>query len=796
MHELRPPDLHAAPSGRAGWQPFAAAAALYTALAVIQTFPLILNLSSVVLHDPGDPLMSTAILWWNAHVLPFTERWWDGFAFYPSHGSIAFSDPRVGEGLIATPLQWIGLGPAAAYNLTLLATYPLSALAAHWLAFVLTRRHDAGLIAGIAYGFCPYRGAHLAHLELLAGYGMPAALAALHEFLRTRRRMWLAVFSAALVVQGLSSSYYLLFFSVLLAPWLLWFVRRDLGAIGQIVLSAGAAAIVLLPQIVGFARIHALHGFRRGFNEIVAFSADAASLIAADPGLLLWGWTSRFGVREGFIFPGLVLPALVAACLIVAWRQPADRSDHGGTPDGRSAHDRLTVMGRWLALVALVPLLVAIAGWTMGPWRFEIPGLKLSSDASHKAMSIAVVAFILAAAASRPMRQAFARRSAFAFYALAAVLLFLCSFGPRAMAAGHEFLYRPPYTWLMPLPVFESIRVPARFAMPAMLALATAGAIGFDRLRPKAGTRRRGAIALALAAGIAADGWLGAVPLAPLPETWPALRAQRFAAVLELPLGDLFGDLAVMYRATLHGLPVVNGSSGFQPGYYAALRSAVGERDPAAFDWLSVPGPLLVVVDRKAPDAAEWDRFISSNPRVRPLPSDARWGYYTLSAEGDSPPADMKHRASAAASGSCAGGQPTPIASASDAKASIDLPMLTDGNPTTWWATPQPQREGDFVTVDFGTTASPCSIALSLGEFHTAYPRSLVVESSIDGQAWSPVAHVRTAALAIRAALADPIHTTFSVPLLARPGRYLRLRLDQSAPDFPWHITDLSVNSH
>src|SRR5688572_16118710 len=99
-----------------------ALAAGYSVLTLVFTFPLILQLSSVVPHDLGDPLLSTAILWWNAHVLPFTERWWNGFAFYPASGFLAMSDHRLGESLIATPLQWLGFSPVEAYNLTLLAT--------------------------------------------------------------------------------------------------------------------------------------------------------------------------------------------------------------------------------------------------------------------------------------------------------------------------------------------------------------------------------------------------------------------------------------------------------------------------------------------------------------------------------------------------------------------------------------------------------------------------------------------------------------------------------------------------
>ena len=71
--------------------------AFYTTLACVFTYPLIWRLSSAVPHDLGDPLMSTTILWWNAHALPFTERWWNGFAFWPAPGMLAFSDHRLGE---------------------------------------------------------------------------------------------------------------------------------------------------------------------------------------------------------------------------------------------------------------------------------------------------------------------------------------------------------------------------------------------------------------------------------------------------------------------------------------------------------------------------------------------------------------------------------------------------------------------------------------------------------------------------------------------------------------------------
>src|ERR1051325_8146529 len=155
-----------------------AAALFYTALSLIATFPLVLHMRSALPHDLGDPSLSASLLWWNAHVLPLTERWWNGFAFVPAEGMLAFSDHRLGLGIIATPLQWLGAGPITAYNVVFLLTYPLCALGGYALGFVLTRRHDAAFLCGLTYGFNPFRVAHVGHIEMLAAFAMPAALAA------------------------------------------------------------------------------------------------------------------------------------------------------------------------------------------------------------------------------------------------------------------------------------------------------------------------------------------------------------------------------------------------------------------------------------------------------------------------------------------------------------------------------------------------------------------------------------------------------------------------------------------
>jgi hypothetical protein len=51
------------------------------------------------------------------------------------------------------------------------------------------------------------------------------------------------------------------------------------------------------------------------------------------------------------------------------------------------------------------------------------------------------------------------------FYLLAMATMFVCALGPEPRLFGRPILYEPPYAWLMRVPGFDTLRVPARFAM-------------------------------------------------------------------------------------------------------------------------------------------------------------------------------------------------------------------------------------------------------------------------------------------------------------------------------------------
>ncbi len=186
---------------------------------------LLRSLAATLPGDRADPVLNAWILWWGTQAAPLTERWWNAPAFHPHLGTLAYSEHLLGLLPIAAPLQWLTGSPVVTYNVTFLLTFVLSGAAAYVLGRELTGRRDAAWIAGLAYAFAPYRMSQIAHLQVLASFWMPLALAALHRYARDRRPRWLAAFAGATLMQGLTNGYYLAYFPVLVGLWALWFSR-------------------------------------------------------------------------------------------------------------------------------------------------------------------------------------------------------------------------------------------------------------------------------------------------------------------------------------------------------------------------------------------------------------------------------------------------------------------------------------------------------------------------------------------------------------------------------------------
>ena len=221
------------------------------------------------------------------------------------------------------PLHWLGAGPQAAYNVVFLLMFPLSAIGAYLLTLELTKRHDAAFIAGLLFGFAPYRIAHLPQIQSLASFPAPFALLGLHRYLaRAPAAKWLRA-----VCDGLAAAGSL--------QWLLPAVlQRFLGSVDSVVREPVAAAAALYERsalrgrwrrfqccrcccLTGpFTRLSASRATSRRFSN---FRPTSRRCSMRPDHLAVWGWLRCFaGPKESCSLVSrsfcLLRPVRPAAC--------------------------------------------------------------------------------------------------------------------------------------------------------------------------------------------------------------------------------------------------------------------------------------------------------------------------------------------------------------------------------------------------------------------------------------------------------------------------------------------------
>lgn len=295
-------------------------ATVYLVLALAWSWPLPLHLANRFTHDPGDPLLNTYLIWWNAQAVPLTAKYWNPPFYWPMRGAMALSEHLAGLSPFTTPLQRLGASPLLAYNLLIIASSWWTGLATHALLKRLTASTLAAYCAGIAFAYAPYRTSQINHIQLYACWWIPVALLALHAHYEDRRVRWLILLSVAYLLQGLTNGYLLLFMPVLIAGWLLWFTRRaQMGAAGRVMVALAVAVGLALPFLLEYVTIHKALGLSRTLDEMTAYSARPDSFLSATPILRFWHTRPPF-TTEHYLFPGVTALSLALAGLIVARR--------------------------------------------------------------------------------------------------------------------------------------------------------------------------------------------------------------------------------------------------------------------------------------------------------------------------------------------------------------------------------------------------------------------------------------------------------------------------------------------
>lgn len=748
--------------------PVLAAAGVYVLLTTALTWPLVLHPGSLVPNDLGDPLLNTWILAWDARVVPLTARWWNGPQFYPVDGAMAFSEHLLGLTVITTPVILAGGSPLLAYNVAFFLSFVLSGLSAYFLAFTISRRHDCAFLAGLAFAFAPYRMAQFAHLQVLSSYWMPVALAALHRYFDDHRSRWLTLFAVAWVLQALSCGYYLVYLSVLIGLWMPWFVRRPLEwrSLARLAAAWGIATLALVPVLYGYWRFLHAYGLRRGIDEIVSFSADVASVLKAPDNLRVWGWLDVVRHPEADVFPGLTVVVLVIAGLVIGWRNLAAKNTA-----------RLRIARAFLAL-ALLFFTIAASPLVFGSWQLAPGGVRLLSvGAPHKPLSIGLLFLVIFGAMHPSVRIAWRRRSALTFYALAAVAMWLLSLGPAPTLLNKPLIYKAPYAWLMLLPGVDGIRVPARFWMLAVLCLSIAAALAIRQLTARWPRFARALPAVACL-GILIDGW----PVPIRMERPPASRPVHTRAVarLELPANP-FHDSLALYRAIEHRRPLVNGYSGYFAPHYGPLQVMLKRHDPEVLTRLSALGPIEVVIDHDLDQENGWRQFLVSHPQASLVYSDDQYSAFRIER---GPQTGWLPKLS---------GEPLRIASISAEVNPALVGNMVDRDIMTRWHCGREQRPGDAFTADLGSPRGVNGAELLIAGFVVDFPRKLSIDTSIDGQTWSPAWNGATAVLALSTALEDPLNIPLPFQFEPRPARYVRFTQLGTEETYYWSVAEVRI---
>ena len=563
----------------------ATATLLYAGITAVLFRALLPDLPTHLFSDPGDPLLLTAILGWNAWHVPLTADWWNFPSFAPVEGVTAFTEHMLLTYPVASPIVWATGNPVLAYNVVFLLAKPLNGAAAFALGRELTGSWAAGWIAGLAFAFAPYQAIHQGHAQLMLSFGMPFSLLWLHRYLHgNRSRRALVWFAVGWLMTALANAYLLVFFPLLVLLYSLWFVRpAEWRQLVPPAAAAGVATLAIAPLLWGYHVRLAAYGFARELGEIRAFSADVVSLAGMFHANTAWRGLLPHDFEERALFPGFTIVALALLGLI------------SGRP--RPEHSRTTPWSRRFFAAAAFVTVVVIARVQAGPWGWHIGPVALPPFDPHRVFSVAFLCFLVAVGTSVWFRAAWRRRDPIVFFAVAAFMLWLLALGPLPeWSTPWRFVTYGPYWLLMHLPGVDSVRVPARIWLAAVLCLAMLAAYGAAALMRRYARRPTLAL-LSLTVLILVEGWFGGGTVE-VPAPMRAGIIPRGALVLDLPIVAGYQNAVPQYRAVIGGYRTINGYSGYEPPFFEPFVAGLEAHRDDALDRYLHRGDVYVIARR------------------------------------------------------------------------------------------------------------------------------------------------------------------------------------------------------
>jgi hypothetical protein len=775
---------------------------LLAILSLAMTYPLLFHMGDHVPSDLRDPLYTIWVLAWDVRAAGSGfSQFADANIFYPHRDTLYYADSLPALAVLGSPFMALGLSPVLAYNILFILSFFFCGLGMYLLVRHLTLSRTAAFMAGLIFAFFPYRFAHISHLELLYFAWMPLCLLFIHRFFEeptVRNTLGIAFFY---LLQVTSCSYYgeyLTLFAGLLVLYLA--LKHGYWRKGffwsRMALLAVLCLAVLFPYFYPYFKLHARMLFSRPVWEVKFYSAELQHFLAVPAWNVAWGWlTGKLGAQEWQLCPG-VFPVLLTLAwwlgIKKAWRE---------TPPKTGAKRRWFF--GWDVFNILLLIFVAVIGVT-GGFEGRLAGIGLSVHQLKNPVLILLISLILRILLGKNLRSGWLRffRAASPpqkYYLLVAVLAWLLSLGPVVKLLGREIiggLYGLFYSWM---PGFQNLRVPSRFAVLMMLGLAVLSGWGVLFLmekwkRPRLRTIGPGILALLVLADYAS------VPMhlakvnvgSQIPKIYAAVRKlPKEASLVELPMPahdwEEFEEAAAVYYSIYHWRNIVNGYSGYAPPGYRVIREAMDEfPSESTFELLNnlEVGYLLVHTQGFRPE--------KGRDIVRRLRNFMSRVELVVQTDGD-----FLIRLLPAAPKTPEDGRLVDVGDRTKWKADASLnrnlvELAFDGDPNTGWSTGYPQRQGDYFRLDLGSPVHMRRVELVLNNNPLDFPRSFIVEGSLDGRQWTKLNENPSFFPPLNLRMIEDF-SQYKVDVRFEPCqvRYLRLTLTRSHEARHWSINEI-----
>lgn len=557
----------------------ALAALFFLGYTILATWPQAAHLGDAM-ADLWDAKLTAWILHWDyVQTLRDPLNLFQAPILHPAKYVLAFSENLYGAAVFGFPLHAAGSSPVFAYNVLLLLGMFLSAWSAWALARYVTDDPAASLVAGLIYGFLPYKLAQLAHFHMEWGPFLPLVFLYLLRYLDGGKRRDAVLLGAAFAWNAITCIQYAFFTSFLVAVVLVHESvqgvperrRRIRGA----VLALGVASLAFLPFAIPYKKASDLYGMRRTVGEMTFYSARPGYFLSAGERNKLWGpITARWRGPEGDFFPGLIPLGLAGVALLRLRRRGPPAPPAGELPRWRRRAAR--------AFDVLILLLVALWFVVRTTPHLRVGPMHLGDAGRVQVFLTMAVMARLALAFPKKSRFVsladFLRRQSLDRRALLLVLVALT--GVLVALGGHTPYYR--FLFLTFGAIFRAIRGAARGVVLFQVALAVLAAWGLSLLtRSRSSSARRAGILAAIALITleyrAFPVTMLAYDSSPVPVYEWLRGADMSGGLVEWPLGFPH-DCEYMLRQAEHEKPLVNGYSSFSPKPYEELYSLVHQR--------------------------------------------------------------------------------------------------------------------------------------------------------------------------------------------------------------------------